>query len=125
MHQLSTEEQQLENEALSLQIQELETVLDQKEEEIDRLNTEILELQRGYADVDQIRRDARLDITKYQANILRFIDSVDGLPTEEWMRRTHHFLYELKHYIEQEGDARRYLKAQSFSVNPVLIKLNL
>ena len=104
-----TEEERLEKEALTLQIQELETMLDERDDEIDRLNTEILEMQKYGVDIEAVSREARQEAARFKANILDNIDRLEGLPLEEWTRRAHRFLYETKHYIEMEGDPRRFM----------------
>jgi len=103
------DEEQLEKESLILQIQELESMLDERDDEIDRLNTEILEMQKQGVDVETVRREARQEALRFKSQILDGIDNLENLPSEEWMRRAHHFLSQIKFHIENEGDPRRYL----------------
>jgi len=118
--EFAMEEQEKQN--LLETINDLESILDEKEEELDALNTEILELQKevnkfrnGIRQNDNINRE----LVSFQAQLLNIVRGMDGITEQDFLRYAHHFVHNLRSQLESSQYVRLECERQNTPVYSV------
>lgn len=99
------------------QIEQLESMLDERDTTIDALRTDILELEKEIQSIrfEQMNglnktgiSDDRREFIDFKSKIINAIKSFDGLEERQHHHKTWHFLMQLQHAIDNDGETRRW-----------------